>query len=571
MTTVSHGGAARVGRNWSALSAAAVADAVRRDPVAILPLAATEQHGPHLPLSTDVDIGMGILTAALDLLPPAFEAWTLPMITVGASQEHTRFAGTESVSTEELVRVIVAHGARLAGAGVRRMVLSNSHGGNRHAIDAAALFLRAEHDMLVAKASWFRFPRPPDVTLPEGEWRHGLHGGALETAMMLHLRPERVRRDAIERFPSLGEELERTLRRVGPEGPVPFAWLAGDLNPLGVVGDAELATAEMGRTLVDHYARVLADVIQDARDFPLDRLRLSRPASTSQEAGAAPIDERTAWALVLSLVPGSVRPGSTVRVTCGEHSSAAWLDVTSGGSWTASSPLTDEARDLFDLYVPLRVGADLLIGQLGQSLDGRIATDSGASHFVTGAKDIERLHRIRALVDAVIVGAETVVQDDPRLTVRLVEGANPVRVVLDPSGRLDSGHRVFSDIGPRTLVVRRDDGAARRDIAAEVDELRIRWTEAGGFDLEGLLGALRARGLRRILVEGGGVTVSRFLQAGLLDRLHLTVAPLLIGSGRPSITLESIPTLDQAIRPRCRRFTLGEDVLFDLDMRERRA
>ena len=551
-------------RDWSALSAAAVADAARQDPVVILPLAATEQHGPHLPLSTDVDIGRGILTAALALLPADIEAWTLPMITVGASQEHARFAGTESVRTEELVRAIVAQGAALAHSGVRRLVLSNSHGGNRHAMDAAALTLRAEHDMLVAKASWFRFPAPPDVTLPDEEWRHGLHGGAVETAMMLHLRPELVHRGAATRFLSLGEELERSLRRVGPEGAVPFAWLAGDLNPSGVVGDARLATAEMGRRLVAHYARVLAEVIQDARDFPIDRLS----TSTREDASPAQIDERTAWALVRALTPGSAASGSSVRVTCGADSHGAWMDVTAGGSWSASSPPTDDARDLFDLYVPLRVGADLVIGQLGQSLDGRIATDSGASHFVTGAKDIERLHRVRALVDAVIVGAETVVQDDPRLTVRLVEGSNPVRVVLDPSGRLDSGRRVFSETGPRTLVVRKDDGA-RHDTAVDVDELRVGWTETEGFDLERLLDALRARGLRRILVEGGGVTVSRFLQAGLLDRLHLTVAPLLIGSGRPSITLESIPTLDQALRPPCRRFTLGDDVLFDLDLRAR--
>jgi riboflavin-specific deaminase-like protein len=393
-----------------------------------------------------------------------------------------------------------------------------------------------------------------------------LHGGAVETAMMLHLRPELVRRDATTRFRSLGEELERTLRRVGPEGPAPFAWLAGDLNPLGVVGDARLATAEMGRTLVEHYARVLADVIQDARDFPLHRFAASPAADVAFE----PIDERTAWALVRALSPGSAREGSSMRVTCGERASGVWVDVQADGSWTASPTPTDEARELLDLYVPLRVGADLVIGQLGQSLDGRIATDSGASHFVTGAKDIERLHRIRALVDAVVVGAETVVQDDPRLTVRLVEGSSPVRVVLDPSGRLDASRRVFAETGPRTLVVRKEDGT-RLDRAADVDELRVSWTETAGFDLQELLGALRARGLRRILVEGGGVTVSRFLQAGLLDRLHLTVAPLVIGSGRPSITLESIRTLDQALRPQCRRFTLGEDVLFDLDLRARRA
>jgi len=259
-------------REWSALSASEIATEARRDPVVILPLAATEQHGPHLPLSTDVDIGMGVLAAALAQLPPDFPVWTSPAITVGASQEHSRFAGTRSVRTEDLIASIVERGTALARAGVRRLVLSNSHGGNRHAIDAAALSLRAEQALLVVKASWFRFPRPSDVTLPDAEWRHGLHGGAIETAMMLHLRPDLVRRDAVARFASLGEELEGTLRQLGPEGAASFAWLAGDLNPHGVVGDARLATAAMGERLVAHYGRVLADVIRDARDFPLDRL-----------------------------------------------------------------------------------------------------------------------------------------------------------------------------------------------------------------------------------------------------------------------------------------------------------
>jgi riboflavin-specific deaminase-like protein len=218
---------------------------------------------------------------------------------------------------------------------------------------------------------------------------------------------------------------------------------------------------------------------------------------------------------------------------------------------------------MLDLFVPVRIPRRLVIGQLGQSLDGRIATESGASHYVTGEEDIQRLHRLRALVDAVIVGASTVEHDDPRLTVRLVEGEDPVRVVLDPSGRLDSRRRVFSEsVGSKTLVVR---GASDESHAAE--ELGVPWSAPGRLDLGVLLRRLDERGLRRILVEGGGLTVSRFLSEGLLDRLHVTVAPMLIGSGRPSITLDPVTSLDQALRPVSRRFTLGEDVLFDLDLR----
>ena len=132
----------------------------------------------------------------------------------------------------------------------------------------------------------------------------------------------------------------------------------------------------------------------------------------------------------------------------------------------------------------------------------------------------------------------------------------------------------MADVGPRRakleLLVRKDDGD-HRSAEPDADEVRVTWTEEGGLDLRALLETLRARGLRRILVEGGGVTVSRFLQAGLLDRLHLTVSPMIIGSGRPSILLDAIATLDEALRPPCRRFTLGEDILFDLDLRARRA
>jgi riboflavin-specific deaminase-like protein len=281
------------------------------------------------------------------------------------------------------------------------------------------------------------------------------------------------------------------------------------------------------------------------------------------------IDERTAWDLVRAVEPGAATPGRAFRV----HAAAderVWIEVEADGSWRASQEASDAARDVFDIYLPVRVAPELVLGQLGQSLDGRIATDTGASHFVTGRKDIERLHRLRALVDAVVVGASTVAQDDPMLTVRLVEGSSPVRVVLDPTGRLDAGHKIFTERTARTLVAVRAGGHGG-GAGASRSELQIPWSEADGFDLAALVRRLRALGLARILVEGGGVTVSSFLEAGLLDRLHITVAPMLIGSGRPSITLDSIASLDQALRPSCRRFILGEDVLFDLDLRAARA
>ena len=259
-------------RYWQTLTTTEAAAVVARDPVVILPLAAIEQHGPHLPLSTDLDIGLGLLREAFLQLPDDLPAWVLPPQTTGASREHLPFTGTLSLDLELVIELVRQHGTSLAASGVRRLVLFNSHGGNLPAMDAAALRLRDEHGILVVKASYFAFSRPADTALPESEWRHGLHGGAVETAMMLHLCPDLVRTDAIQRFRSLGQDLDDHLRRLGPEGEAAFAWLARDLNPHGVTGDARLADAQSGQRLVAHYGRVLADVIQDARAFPLDRL-----------------------------------------------------------------------------------------------------------------------------------------------------------------------------------------------------------------------------------------------------------------------------------------------------------
>ncbi len=259
-------------RQWHSLTGAEAARRAGADPVVVLPVAATEQHGPHLPLSTDVDIGRGLLAEAFRRLEPDFPAWTLPIQDIGASLEHTRFDGTKSVTAEQLVETIYGLGRDVAWSGVRRLVVSNSHGGNHAPIETAALRLRAERDLLVVKASYYRFARPEDVDLPDTEWRDGLHGGAVETAMMLHLCPEQVHTDRVARFRSIAEELDRQDSRIAPTGAAAFAWLVGDLNPSGAVGDATLATAEMGQRLVAHYGGVLADVIRDAHRFPIGRL-----------------------------------------------------------------------------------------------------------------------------------------------------------------------------------------------------------------------------------------------------------------------------------------------------------
>ena len=259
---------------WQSLTGPEAEQFARRDPVLVLPLAAIEQHGPHLPLSTDADIGRGLLARAMRRLPADFPVRVLPPLPIGASTEHAHagLAGTLHVESGDLAAVIVRIGAALAGYGVRRLVLSNSHGGNRHAMETAGLQLRRERGLLVVKATYFSFERAPYVDLPDTEWRHGLHGGAVETAMMLHLHPDRVRAEHVARFASLGRELEAAGSRILPEGPAAFAWMAGDLNPRGVAGDAGLATAEMGRRLVEHYGDTLAAIIRDTRAFPVERL-----------------------------------------------------------------------------------------------------------------------------------------------------------------------------------------------------------------------------------------------------------------------------------------------------------
>jgi riboflavin-specific deaminase-like protein len=222
------------------------------------------------------------------------------------------------------------------------------------------------------------------------------------------------------------------------------------------------------------------------------------------------------------------------------------------------------AERLLELYAPLLEQdgtAPLVIGHVGQSLDGQIATQTGASRYITGGENLTHVHRLRALVDAVVVGASTVEFDDPQLTTRLVPGKNPVRVVIDPNLRLSFDRRIFTDGAVSTLVVCADDAATtEREHPAEL----VPVPRAGNcLPPRAIADALARRGLRRVLVEGGGITVSRFIEARALDRLHVTIGPLLVGSGRPGIVLPGIDRVDQALRPVTRRFELGPDVLFD--------
>jgi diaminohydroxyphosphoribosylaminopyrimidine deaminase/5-amino-6-(5-phosphoribosylamino)uracil reductase len=220
------------------------------------------------------------------------------------------------------------------------------------------------------------------------------------------------------------------------------------------------------------------------------------------------------------------------------------------------------------LYGPLLAGhppgGPLVLGRIAQSLDGRIATTSGASRWISGPDDMVHTHRLRALFDAVVVGAGTVRADDPLLTTRVVEGPSPVRVVLDPRRRLDARFQVFQE-GPETLLFCAED-AAGPDRLGQASVLRSK--RAGeALCIRTVLAALAARGLHRVFVEGGGVTVSRFLAAGVLDRLHVTVAPLLLGGGVPAFVLPHAASLTEALRFDWTVHRLGADLLLDIPLR----
>lgn len=205
-----------------------------------------------------------------------------------------------------------------------------------------------------------------------------------------------------------------------------------------------------------------------------------------------------------------------------------------------------------------------VIAQIGQSLDGRVATESGHSHYVNGEPALRHLHELRALCDAVVVGVGTVIADDPQLTVRRVPGRNPVRVVIDPKGRAPMQARCFAEDGVRRFVLRLTDAP----IARGVEAIHASLDAEGRMAPAAILAALADLGLKRILVEGGPATVSAFLAAGALDRLHLLVAPVLIGSGLPGLNLPPVATMHQALRPAVRPHILGGgEFLFDCDMR----
>jgi riboflavin-specific deaminase-like protein len=243
------------------------------------------------------------------------------------------------------------------------------------------------------------------------------------------------------------------------------------------------------------------------------------------------------------------------------RSEAQWQAVLACRRRTA--PLYDagELAELYGSLCAIPAGRSFAVAHLAQSLDGRIATTSGASQWISGDEDLRHTHRMRALADAVVVGADTILHDDPLLTVRRCAGPNPVRVVIDPDRRLKADHRIFTDVSAPTLVIVAADCTHGLALgAAEIIHLpRV----DGIVSPRAIRRALGARGLHWLFIEGGGVTISHFLRTRCLDRLQLTIAPMILGSGRPSLNLPEIDAPDLGMRPQIRRIALGQDVLFE--------
>lgn len=242
----------------------------------------------------------------------------------------------------------------------------------------------------------------------------------------------------------------------------------------------------------------------------------------------------------------------------GPHDDASWRDLLAQFR-RPEGPLPPPWGPVFD---PLRRPGPnglTVVGQIGQSLDGRTATPSGDSHYINGDAGLAHLHRLRALVDAVLVGVGTAIADDPQLTVRRVEGPDPARVVLDPAGRLPATARLLRDDGMRRIVITAN---ARKALSQDIETIVLP-APRGQIAPSDVRAALRRCGFRRVLVEGGANTLSRFLAAGCLDRLHVIVAPIVLGSGRPALDLPPIARIADALPVAMRAILLGDEVLLD--------
>lgn len=246
--------------------------------------------------------------------------------------------------------------------------------------------------------------------------------------------------------------------------------------------------------------------------------------------------------------------------------SAGWAGVPE--MFRAGQPLPEPWEGIFGALRSTGADGLIVVGQLGQSLDGRIATPTGHSHYINGPAGLDHLHRLRSLMDAVVIGVGTALADDPRLTVRRVEGPQPARVVIDPNGRLQRSARLLAEDGVDRLLVTAAGNTP--SLPRGIDVIALPTTERR-IEPKAILTALAERGLQRILIEGGADTVSRFVAARCLDRLHVVVAPIILGSGRSGLSLPPIERADEAMRAPIHVHQLDDEVLFDCDLSAQRV
>jgi creatinine amidohydrolase len=256
---------------WWDLTTRDFADLDAERVVAILPVGAVEQHGPHLPVRVDAAINAGIMARAVELMPADCPALVLPMMPVGKSDEHLAFPGTLTLSHETLGRVWYELGESVHRVGIRKILFLNSHGGQPQLLEIVCRDLRVKLGMFAVSAMWPRLI-DMDALYDAAENRHGIHGGQSETSVMLHLHPDLVEMDRAENFVPLSVQIERESEILSPEGGARFGWQAQDLHPKGACGDASRATAELGKMTVDRAAARLLVLIDEIVRYPLSRI-----------------------------------------------------------------------------------------------------------------------------------------------------------------------------------------------------------------------------------------------------------------------------------------------------------
>ena len=252
---------------WTEFSAPEFQDIDPMHTIAILPIAAIEQHGPHLPVGTDTILNQGCLDLLVERAPADLDLRILQVQTAGKSNEHLWAKGTVTHTAHTLIDAWFELGQSVARTGIRKLVFINSHGGNESIMDIVARELRVREQMLVVKTGWTRFT--PDGMLSDLEKRHGIHGGDLETSLMLHFHPELVHMDKLQDFRSIAARDEQQFKYLRPTGTHAYGWIASDLNTLGAVGNALNASAERGKAFADFEVAGMLELLKDVRHFPL--------------------------------------------------------------------------------------------------------------------------------------------------------------------------------------------------------------------------------------------------------------------------------------------------------------